>query len=85
MTSADGSSCATACYVYNALDQRVEKQTGTSYLEYLYNPSGIEVEANPRQTWFNWHYLFLGDRRFRKYTNVTYFIHQDMCFLKHVF
>jgi len=78
MTSADGSSCATACYVYNALDQRVEKQTGTSYLEYLYNPSGIEVEANPRQTWFNWHYLFLGGRRFGKYSsNVTYFIHQD--------
>src|SRR6266851_8629791 len=80
MKSVGGSTCstATACYTYNALGQRAERQTGTTYLEYLYDPSTIEVEANPRQTYFNWHYLFLGGRRFGKYANnSTYFIHTD--------
>src|SRR5438093_4015046 len=51
---------------------------GTSYLEYVYNSSGIEAGASDRGTYFAWQYLFIGGRRFGKYlNNHTYFIHQD--------
>src|SRR2546426_12113358 len=45
----------------------------------IYNPSGVEAMASSRGVgWFAWEYLFLGGRRFGKYTsNETYFTHQD--------
>jgi len=49
MVSVDGvagqecQSTWTGCYVYNALGQRVEKQAGTTYHEFVYDPAGVET------------------------------------------
>ncbi|MGH9357055.1 MAG: hypothetical protein ACRD10_13065 [Terriglobia bacterium] len=44
----------TATYVYNALGQRVEKDVGGYYSEYVYDKDGSqagEYNRNPRESW----------------------------------
>ena len=44
------SSGATACYMYNALGQRVEKQTGSAYTEIVYDAFGKPIGTHNRTT-----------------------------------
>jgi YD repeat-containing protein len=54
MVSVDGvagqacQSTWTACYVYNALGQRVEKRVGSVYREYMFDPAGQVIGTHDR-------------------------------------
>src|SRR5207249_191790 len=54
-------------YTYNALGQRVEWVTGTTYRECVFDPAGVEVHRSDRSASFLWGYVFLGSKRFGKY------------------
>src|SRR5207245_11395205 len=54
----------TACYTYNALGQHAGTQTGTTYNEFVYDPSGVELGRQDRGSSFLWQYLMLGARPF---------------------
>ena len=81
MDGVAGQACQTtwtACYTYNALGQHAETQTGTTYNEFVYDLSGVELGRHDRSSTFLWQYLFLGSRRFGKYQdNKTYFTHEN--------
>jgi len=89
MVSADGNStsqCAsgsTACYVYNALGQRVEMDAGGGKTEYLFDASGEELETcdgmmdSGGRCWLN-SYVKLGGRTLANYTYTdSLFTHPD--------
>ncbi len=75
-----GDTCAsgsTACFVYNALGQRVEKQTGSSYVEYAYDAFG-NMAATHNRTTITQRIYYLGGRPFAKHANgQTYFMHPN--------
>jgi RHS repeat-associated protein len=72
-------STATACYTYNALGERAEAQVGSTYREYVYDPSGTVTGWSERGSSFYLEYLFLDGRRMGSYQNSdTYFAHGDM-------
>jgi RHS repeat-associated protein len=65
----------TACYVYNALGQRVEKVVGSSYTETEYDLSGEPIAENNRLGWIGG-FIPLGSRHLAHLQNAaTYFVH----------
>ena len=75
-------STATACYAYDAVGRRVEKATGSTYVDYLYDLAGnvlTEWCTNcGGYTGPTTEYIFMSGNFVAEYkNNTTYFIHGD--------
>ncbi len=75
-------STATACYSYDAIGRRIEKATGSTYRDYLYDLAGNVVTeyCAPCSGFTGWNvgYVYLGGQMLAQYSNATtYFAHPD--------
>jgi RHS repeat-associated protein len=72
-------STATACYVYDAEGQRLEKLTGGSTTAYLRNAKGdVVAETDGGNTLLRAGYVYAGGGLIAEYENgTTYFVHAD--------
>ena len=75
ITAVDSGS--TASYVYNENGQRVRKNTGSSFTEYIYGPNGA-VQAEWDGSDWPFQYVYAGNKLIAEYTpTLTKFIHPD--------
>ncbi|MGH9397774.1 MAG: RHS repeat-associated core domain-containing protein, partial [Terriglobia bacterium] len=67
----------TASYVYNALGERVERDVGGSYTEYVFGKDGNPLGENNRTSWVDTWVDFQGQHIAHYENNETYFIHSN--------
>lgn len=82
-------STATACYFYDALGHRVDKQTGSYHLSYLHDVSGNPVTeycapCSWGSGWARGHVFFNGQQIAEYVNGTTYFHHKDHLGSTHV-
>jgi RHS repeat-associated protein len=75
-------STATACYLYDALGHRVEKQTGSAYVDYVHDLDGNVVSEYCTNcsgyTGWSEGYVYLGGSLLAQYAQgTTFFAHSD--------